>query len=574
MALNDKLINYGNLAEFHNQLINDSSDSDYATWSSSKISDELDAKQGTLSAGNNISINNGAISAVGYSYDTTKGNLTQICQDETANVNTAQKNNVCLGENNSITGAETEASTIVGGYGNTVTGSACVVGGFGCSASGTGSVAMGYETSANGFNTTFGYKTQATAQGAFAAGNGTSQKALIASGQGAAAFGKSALSSGEASFAAGDNVTASAQSSQAFGNGTVASGNQAFAEGYGTVASGLDSHAEGSHTEAAGSMQHVQGKYNIVDNNGTYADIIGNGTADNARSNAYTMTWAGKSWFADDVTSGGTNATPAHTLSNKQDVLSAGNGISLSSNTVAVDGIVITRDNNNGYHFATKYVDDDDNQIKTNVANGAYSDWAEGSKTTATSAYGGNHAEGYTTTASGAYGAHAEGGWTTASGELSHAEGSFTTASGTAAHAEGIGGGSYRNVVSSGEGSHAEGLATLASAPNAHAEGRLTNATNTSEHAQGAANISHKANNTWGDAGNTLHSIGNGYYDNTRNNVLEIMQNGDLYLSGIGGWDGKHIKGESGAPSGLQTLQEYIASLESRIAALENTANS
>ena len=41
MALNDKLINYGNLSEFRTQIINDASASTVSTWSSSKIASEL-----------------------------------------------------------------------------------------------------------------------------------------------------------------------------------------------------------------------------------------------------------------------------------------------------------------------------------------------------------------------------------------------------------------------------------------------------------------------------------------------------------------------------------------------------
>ena len=44
-------------------------------------------------------------------------------------------------------------------------------------------------------------------------------------------------------------------------------------------------------------------------------------------------------------------------------------------------------------------------------------------------------------------------------------------------------------------------------------------------------NVSNKANNTWGDSGNTLFSVGNGTEDNARHNAFEIRQNGDIYLS-------------------------------------------
>lgn len=86
-------------------------------------------------------------------------------------------------------------------------------------------------------------------------------------------------------------------------------GNYSFAEGNNTTASGDDSHAEGYKTAASGSSQHVQGKFNIDDTTGTYADIIGNGTSDTARSNAATVDWNGNAWYAGDVYVGSTSGT-------------------------------------------------------------------------------------------------------------------------------------------------------------------------------------------------------------------------------------------------------------------------
>jgi len=48
------------------------------------------------------------------------------------------------------------------------------------------------------------------------------------------------------------------------------------------------------------------------------------------------------------------------------------------------------------------------------------------------------------------------------------------------------------------------------------------------------------------------------------------MQNGDMYVFGVGGYQGTDTKSQD--PT-IKTLQAYIASLEARIAALEgNTA--
>lgn len=103
--------------------------------------------------------------------------------------------------------------------------------------------------------------------------------------------------------------------SVAEGVDTTASGDYSHAEGAGTEASGQYSHAEGMNTTAAGSSQHVSGKFNIVDNNNTYAEIIGNGTANNARSNARTLDWQGNEVLAGDLTING-NTSVGTALSN------------------------------------------------------------------------------------------------------------------------------------------------------------------------------------------------------------------------------------------------------------------
>ena len=66
-------------------------------------------------------------------------------------------------------------------------------------------------------------------------------------------------------------------------------------------------------------------------------------------------------------------------------------------------------------------------------------------------------------------------------------------------------------------------------------EGQHTVANNRSEHAFGEYNKSNKANDTFGDEGNTLFSIGNGTSESDRKNAFEVMQNGDIYI---------YVKGE------------------------------
>lgn len=90
-------------------------------------------------------------------------------------------------------------------------------------------------------------------------------------------------------------------------------------EGNNTTASGRYTHAEGGYTIASSDYQHAQGKYNIEDANDKYADIIGNGSADNSRSNAQTVSWDGITWSQTDVRAGGTDQDAAtHSLAAKQ----------------------------------------------------------------------------------------------------------------------------------------------------------------------------------------------------------------------------------------------------------------
>lgn len=115
----------------------------------------------------------------------------------------------------------------------------------------------------------------------------------VASGNRAHAEGITTTASGNDSHAEGGTTTASGVASHAEGYHTAASAYYAHAEGGSTTASANFSHAEGNNTKASSNAQHVQGKYNIEDSAGKYAFIIGNGTADNARSNALAVDWNG-----------------------------------------------------------------------------------------------------------------------------------------------------------------------------------------------------------------------------------------------------------------------------------------
>lgn len=81
----------------------------------------------------------------------------------------------------------------------------------------------------------------------------------------------------------------------------IANNNQRIVELVGYEALGEYSHSEGEGTIAQGNAQHTQGRYNIIDTENKYAHIVGNGTNENARSNAHTVDWNGNGWFAGAV---------------------------------------------------------------------------------------------------------------------------------------------------------------------------------------------------------------------------------------------------------------------------------
>lgn len=188
------------------------------------------------------------------------------------------------------------------------------------------------------------------ATGKFVAGTGSATaNYAVAEGNGTTASGVAAHSEGVYSTASGNhshaegNSTASATAAHAEGIGsratgvashaegvtceeevdgiiaetvTTASGEASHAEGMGTTASGKAAHSEGVKTVANHESQHVFGEYNKLDNSsaaatarGNYVEIVGNGTADSARSNARTLDWSGNEELAGDLTvnKGGAN---------------------------------------------------------------------------------------------------------------------------------------------------------------------------------------------------------------------------------------------------------------------------
>lgn len=116
------------------------------------------------------------------------------------------------------------------------------------------------------------------------------------------AEGSNTTASGKCSHAEGSGVQAYGNYSHAEGGGTKSAGACSHAEGVSTIANGAYSHAEGSSTIASSDFQHAEGKWNVEDGNNKFAHIIGNGTADDARSNAYAVDWDGKIYTHNSAT--------------------------------------------------------------------------------------------------------------------------------------------------------------------------------------------------------------------------------------------------------------------------------
>ena len=317
-------------------------------------------------------------------------------------------------------------------------------------------------TTVGAYSTAEGFDTTASGESSHAEGSNTT-----ASGSYSHAEGSNTIASEYASHAEGGKTTASGNLSHAEGSRTTASGNFSHAEGSNTTASGSYSHAEGSNTIAKGESQHVQGKYNIADE--TSAFIIGNGSSDNARSNAMKIDWGGNLEVAGNLKDGSGNTL--NKMMSKTNPTGTG---SFSHNRKA----------------------------NTTIGDSSF---AEGSNTTASGSA--SHAEGRRTTASGSY-SHAEGSNTIASGAASHAEGGMTTASGPI--------------------SHAEGSRTTASGDYSHAEGYCTTADNFASHVSGKYNA---AMTTGGGAVNTTGTafvIGNGTGTSALSNAFSVQFDGTV----------------------------------------------
>lgn len=147
-----------------------------------------------------------------------------------------------------------------------------------------------------------------------------------------------------------------------------------------------------------------------------------------------------------------------------------------------------------------------------------------------------SHAEGRITVADGVA-SHAEGSETQAPGDYSHAEGRKTVASGSNSHTEGY------NTKATERNSHAEGNSTVASGFNSHAEGQDTTAGAANAHAEGQGTVTeevggHVAGMYNAVVANGLFNFGIGSSDDKRKSAMIITNEGKVYFTDAGGYDG------------------------------------
>ena len=161
--------------------------------------------------------------------------------------------------------------------------------GNGTTASGNESTAMGYDTTASGeASTAMGYSTTASAQGSTAMGKLTT------------ASNTASTAMGYQTTASGDYSTAMGNSSTAMGRNTRASGVYSTAMGYDTTASDYASLVIGQYNSSGSSATNA-----VSFSTSNTAFVIGNGTASNAKSDAFKVMFNGDATVSNDLTVSG-----------------------------------------------------------------------------------------------------------------------------------------------------------------------------------------------------------------------------------------------------------------------------
>lgn len=203
---------------------------------------------------------------------------------------TAEKESLIIGERavfgeNVILGLASERNTMINDNGLIIRNGSTIIGQIG--------YGSGKNSSGGSSNTPFytiGTRKSGSDIGNFSCAEGMG---VTAGGFASHAEGGNTVASGVYSHAEGVNTTASGSDSHAEGSGTSAKNSTAHAEGWNTVAGGFASHAGGYDTKASSNYQTAIGKYNIEDTTSKYLLIVGNGSSDSVRSNAFCVNTTG-----------------------------------------------------------------------------------------------------------------------------------------------------------------------------------------------------------------------------------------------------------------------------------------
>lgn len=340
---------------------------------------------------------------------------------------------------------------------------------------GTASVAMGfYVTAVEDYSTAFGYYTKAS--GAFST-----------------AFGQSTEAIGNLSTTFGQSTQASGPYSVAFGQSTQAKGFNAFAIGFNTIAKPYASLVLGRYNDSAAVSTST---WNNIDP----IFIIGNGTADNARSNSLTVLKNGKT--------GINTASPVAMLhvEDSSVVFKGGDDVSATPGNPPVSGTGVRMMwYPDKAAFRAGYV------VSVNWNKDSIGDYS--------------FASGFNTKAKG-IASTAMGTLSVASGDNSTALGIRTVASGEYSTAIGM------QTTASAIYSTAMGYRTSASAAYSTAMGELTSAGARGSLSLGRFNDSIAASSpsTWVDT-DPVFIIGNGSSINSRRNAFIIAQNGETGIN-------------------------------------------
>lgn len=374
----------------------------------------------------------------------------------------------------------------------------------------------------------------------------------------ALAFGESNTATGWGSVAIGSHVDATKTGAVALGRYTLASGVGAFAEGKGsgvdnpTTASGDGSHAEGVCSKATNESAHAEGGFgtNFSTASGMASHAEGASTASGTAAHSEGL---GSEASGNEAHAEGKNTLASATASHAE-----------GEDTKAT--AVYAHAEGHGSEATASSAHAEGENCKAQAANSH----AEGYGVTVSSTATGAHGEGFGGIIQGEY-CHKEGYATQAKGNYSHVEGCYSQAIGNASHAEGNSecrsdtghSEGYLSVASGGRFNHVEGFrCEVVGGDGSHAEGKCTIARNIGEHACGIGNKSD---------GGQIFSIGIGVtggidpdtgteigpdriLDSNRKNAIAVHSVGNIYVYGVGGYDGTNF----GAAGGAKTLQQVL----------------